>query len=268
MNGIGFKNMKTFKDRQWLDFSPLTILTGTNNSGKSTIINGMKFLQDNIDSIGLDNLLNTRFTVKDPNKHGSVKTFINNIEKDNNNYFSFQRKKRDLEYRVKLKVIEGLEDYAIVDIINIIDSNTEELVFSLKNIEERGGPKYTININFRYFTKSLKKKIEKTKLFQQRLTELKLMLKKVDKGEIDINKAEELANLISDFSGVNLTIDQRMGMKSYDLENETYTDEENQITFREVMVSRYPYSNTKNKKYPEDIQVFFKKNINLSLIHI
>lgn len=262
MNGIGFRNMKTFKNRQWLDFKPLTVLTGTNNSGKSSIINGMKFLQDNIDSIGLDNLLNSRFTVKDPNKHGSVKTFINNIEKDNNNNFSFQLRKKGLEYRIKLKVIEGLEDYAIVDIINILDSKSEEIIFTLINIENKGGPKYRININFKYFTKSLKTKIEKTILFQQKLKELKLLLKKVDKGEVNINIAEELANSISDFSGVNLTIDEIIGIASFDIENGSYSEDDDSKTFNEVMISRHPYSNTKNKKYPEDIQVFFKKNNN------
>lgn len=260
MNGIGFKNMKAFKDRHWLDFSPLTILTGTNNSGKSSVINGMKFLQDNIDSIGLDNLLNTRFTVKDPNKHGSVKSFINNIEKENNNYFTFARRKRGLDYRIKLKVIDGLEDYAVVDIINILDSNSDELIFSLKNLENKRDPKFRININFKYFAKSLNIKIEKTVLFQQKLSELKLMLKKVDKGEININMAEELASSISDFSGVNLTIDKRIGMKSYDIDNNSYLESDNSRTFTEVMVSRYPYSNTKNKKSSDDIQVFFKKN--------
>ena len=41
MNGIGFKNMKVFKDRQWFDFKPITLFTGTNNSGKSSVINAM-----------------------------------------------------------------------------------------------------------------------------------------------------------------------------------------------------------------------------------
>jgi AAA15 family ATPase/GTPase len=48
MNGIGFKNMKVFKDRQWFDFKPITLFTGTNNSGKSSVINAMQMLQENL----------------------------------------------------------------------------------------------------------------------------------------------------------------------------------------------------------------------------
>jgi len=34
---IGYKNIRVFKEQQWFDLAPLTILTGPNNSGKSTI---------------------------------------------------------------------------------------------------------------------------------------------------------------------------------------------------------------------------------------
>ena len=39
MEGIGFKNMKVLEEEQWFDFKNITLLTGTNNSGKSSIIN-------------------------------------------------------------------------------------------------------------------------------------------------------------------------------------------------------------------------------------
>lgn len=41
LNGIGFENMKVFKEKQWFDFTSITLLTGTNNSGKSSVINAI-----------------------------------------------------------------------------------------------------------------------------------------------------------------------------------------------------------------------------------
>ena len=48
IKGIGLENFKVFKEKTFLDFAPITILTGTNNSGKSTAINGLKLLQNNL----------------------------------------------------------------------------------------------------------------------------------------------------------------------------------------------------------------------------
>ncbi len=47
IKSLGLKNFRIFKDATDLEFAPLTILTGCNNSGKSSIIKAMLLLSDN-----------------------------------------------------------------------------------------------------------------------------------------------------------------------------------------------------------------------------
>jgi predicted ATPase len=45
ISGISFENFRIFKDKNDFDLAPITILTGANNSGKSSVIKGLKLLQ-------------------------------------------------------------------------------------------------------------------------------------------------------------------------------------------------------------------------------
>jgi len=58
MDGIGFKNFRVFRDKVLFDFAPITILTGANSSGKTTIIKGLKLLQEFWAQDGFGHLLN------------------------------------------------------------------------------------------------------------------------------------------------------------------------------------------------------------------
>ena len=52
---IGFENFRVFKDMTEFDFAPITILTGANSSGKSTIIKGIKMMEQFLDQDKLYN---------------------------------------------------------------------------------------------------------------------------------------------------------------------------------------------------------------------
>ena len=47
LKGLGLSNFRGFKDEQ-IEFAPITILTGPNNSGKSSLIKALLLLRDNI----------------------------------------------------------------------------------------------------------------------------------------------------------------------------------------------------------------------------
>jgi AAA15 family ATPase/GTPase len=49
LTGFGLENFRVFKDYTWFDFAPITILTGPNNSGKSSLIKALLLLKDNFD---------------------------------------------------------------------------------------------------------------------------------------------------------------------------------------------------------------------------
>ena len=46
LKGFGLENFRVFKDYTWFDFAPITILTGPNNSGKSSLNRGLKLMFD------------------------------------------------------------------------------------------------------------------------------------------------------------------------------------------------------------------------------
>ncbi|MDS1032820.1 AAA family ATPase [Porphyromonadaceae sp. NP-X] len=46
INKIGFENFRVFKDKSLFELAPITVLTGANNSGKSTVIKGLKLFQN------------------------------------------------------------------------------------------------------------------------------------------------------------------------------------------------------------------------------
>ena len=46
LKGFGLENFRVFKDYTWFDFAPITILTGPNNSGKSSLNKALKVVCD------------------------------------------------------------------------------------------------------------------------------------------------------------------------------------------------------------------------------
>ena len=57
IKGFGVKNFRVFKDQTVLNFAPLTVFTGSNNSGKSSIINALIFLKENFSENSFFDLL-------------------------------------------------------------------------------------------------------------------------------------------------------------------------------------------------------------------
>jgi predicted ATP-dependent endonuclease of OLD family len=49
LKGFGLENFRVFKDYTWFDFAPITILTGPNSSGKSSLIKALLMLKDNFE---------------------------------------------------------------------------------------------------------------------------------------------------------------------------------------------------------------------------
>lgn len=54
--GFGLENFRVFKKNTWFDFAPITILTGTNNSGKSSVNKALLLLDENLNRSEICNL--------------------------------------------------------------------------------------------------------------------------------------------------------------------------------------------------------------------
>ena len=97
---IGVKNFRLFKEKVEFDLSPLTIFTGPNNSGKSTLNKLIMFLSSCFDTgyyaeigeVYINSFENLSFSEYLKNKIGDFKQ---NLNKNSNNetmelYFTFE----------------------------------------------------------------------------------------------------------------------------------------------------------------------------------
>lgn len=55
-SGLGIENFRVFKNMTEFDFAPITLLTGANNSGKSSVIKALLLLEENASKNGLNEL--------------------------------------------------------------------------------------------------------------------------------------------------------------------------------------------------------------------
>ena len=196
MNGIGFKNMKVFKEHQWFDFKPITLLTGTNNSGKSSVINAMQMLQENLSAKTLDELLETEFVLTaNQNKYGSIDTFINKQSDDNT--FQFERIIDEFKYIIHIKILDGLQKKGVISSVDIFCIEANERIFEIKVDDSCPDLKCSFNVNYLYFLDKFNKKCENTLLYYEKMEALKMKVKKLNEGNIDLkNEIEKEITLI------------------------------------------------------------------------
>lgn len=49
--GLGLENFRTFPRRVDMEFAPITVLTGTNGRGKSSVVRALKLIQSNFQQL-------------------------------------------------------------------------------------------------------------------------------------------------------------------------------------------------------------------------
>ncbi|MEY4905651.1 MAG: hypothetical protein RLZZ292_3466, partial [Bacteroidota bacterium] len=82
LSGIGIENFRVFKEKMYFEFAPLTILTGANNAGKSTVLKALLLLRDSKkDNTSIDTL---DFSVTDDHKLGGFEAVKNNLSSQEN----------------------------------------------------------------------------------------------------------------------------------------------------------------------------------------
>ncbi|SDZ93145.1 AAA family ATPase [Bizionia paragorgiae] len=100
MENIKISNFRKIKETWDLDLAPITFLTGTNNSGKSTILKSLLLLEDHINS---DNHFELDFNGEKARKH-KVDCFdnaINRLNKAHNNkdlFFQYSNRGYDVRF--------------------------------------------------------------------------------------------------------------------------------------------------------------------------
>ena len=123
VEGIRFENFRIFKNRTDLDFKNITVLTGANSSGKSTVINGMRLIKGNYSDLKfseratdfeLDSVFEKNFDVGEIiSRYGDLGKCIS-FDADKKDEFTFSLQK-------KMRMID---DTAIIDFtVQIQDNN-------------------------------------------------------------------------------------------------------------------------------------------------
>lgn len=148
VEGIGFENFRIFKNRTDMDFRTITVLTGTNSSGKSTVINAMRLLKGNYSGLRfsefpsefeLDSLFDKQFDVGDIiRRFGDLEKFVSY---DSGNEFAISLHKKMpmidhmavIEFTVKIQK-NNLKNGRLIK-LQMKSKSTGVIFFSIKEIE-------------------------------------------------------------------------------------------------------------------------------------
>lgn len=258
MNGIGFKNMKVFKERQWFDFKPITLLTGTNNSGKSSVINAMQMLQQNLPNNyknTIDSLIQTKFRLQsNQNKYGSIDNFAHRDANNQSNHFVFARRNNNIQYNILVEINNGIDSYGQVKIIKAIDSRSEETAFSLEIIERNPKLICRYRINYKYFIDKFRLKCKNTIELHEEKIKLMKLTDLVNEKKEPKNKLINLADQISKKFQVYVDIFDTVGLDDkYEIKKESKT---------EFMITDSPYISDYEFTEIEEFGVLFENEKN------
>ncbi len=153
LTGLGIENFRVFKDYTEFDFAPITILTGTNSSGKSSLFKALLLLADNAKE---ENPKSLNFSGKLSETHllGSFNLSINN-EVANNNIMSFEVfyevKNKHYTLLLKYEKVNGSGNRLIEFGIKTLNVETNEKFYTHRILYNNEYQKYTSYLGIAYF---------------------------------------------------------------------------------------------------------------------
>ena len=149
LTGFGLENFRVFNEETWFDFAPITVLTGPNNSGKSSLTHAVMLQKETIDSKKLTfdkefgGILGNFSIVKSINSKNALISFYTPF------YF------RELLFAVKRNYRIDKESpfkEGILDSIEIINkSKTENKIIFTQKYDEKKHIFWHIKIDFHFF---------------------------------------------------------------------------------------------------------------------
>lgn len=179
LKGIGLQNFRTFKDYEYLEFAPITLITGANNSGKSSIFKAIMLLKENLGELEsrlkfetlqhqfgthsriLNNSLS--FTVKELQKQDDLDISIINQDLNNDLVFKFpvslnylSEYEIEIELRYEIRLIKEKIELYLSQLTVFIDGS---MVYECTGIEieedssseEKDARNVGLNNNFKFF---------------------------------------------------------------------------------------------------------------------
>lgn len=208
LHKFGLKNFRVFENQTDFEFAPITVLTGTNSSGKSSLIKALLLLQQSFKGktkrIDLDKqkdkeneVINT-FPEIDELDFTTAKHKLASFE----NTLTDKSKSDLLSFKIPLSLGYGEASYAILkykriarkssnngtlDSISVFTTNKEIKLFEFIRKDEDG---WEINVNYTYFRKK-SDEIAKKMLSENRVTPEEIESKAERWRELKNKKKEE-----------------------------------------------------------------------------
>lgn len=176
---FGFTNFKCFKGDVDFDFCPITIFTGTNSSGKSSVNKALKVIKESINTSNMGWLDSKDETL------GNMDTFINDPSKDLK--FRIPMRWHSVNQSLTLhlsykKATTDIYKSGLLDTASLVDNTTEEEVFR------------------KYNSKSKKSATRNTMAFEERYINITLLRKKLnfafENVEIFLKSVDEIKKLM------------------------------------------------------------------------
>ena len=159
LEGLGLQNFRTFQKKVNLEFAPITLITGTNNAGKSSVFKAIQFLVDNFK----DGIVSETLDFKAV-KHelGNLERIFNRVTMEDfknaeipNSQSKYSRlsdfRKKDKDYSSELPIFKENEDLVFTFPIKLGNSReasaTLEIRYELKRFIPKDGTKEDLKIS-------------------------------------------------------------------------------------------------------------------------
>ena len=170
---IGIENFRTFKDYNEFEIKPITLLTGKNNSGKSSFIRSLQFLKFVSINKNANEILLNDSSLNFPvfSKMVNLSSGKNEIELSiNNAKFTFEEKK--IDNRIAVLVLFTVHDDSGKELFSI------ENLLAFKDNYDEGAFNFLIVEENHFLNHFLTKSNPKDKQTASLVTELKELIKK------------------------------------------------------------------------------------------
>ena len=167
--GLGIENFRIFKEATEFDFAPLTLLTGANNSGKSSLIKALLLLADNADKNNVGDLDFSGFFSEIHNLATFDLTLNNeNIEQNNNIKFELFYEIEGSRYKLLLEYEKHLTNSRLLYFsVQRLNEDTN-IYFLICGIRHEGNHSYSSFLDIAYFIQEkFKNLLSKNDYFEQ-----------------------------------------------------------------------------------------------------
>ena len=253
LNGLGLENFRVFKNKTWFDFAPITILTGTNSSGKSSLINAIEVLTSEPEEKSKDDFFESIHYKDVPAlKHfhfSKYQLYSRKLSKRLGDFATFQSNKNS-DVTIYYRTAFNFSDQVIELALTYHTTNTLIKVGQLKRIAisapEVGQEIISIDaesgftrlaVNYEYFFQQLSSSLAQKKY----------------KGFIWAD-TEELESIFKD--GINYYQGNRESLYTYGFKSEQYLDDGDDIVTEGGQDEFEESAQAFNKIYENEISKF------------